>query len=149
MCEQMKALASIVLAFALAGCASTQSVSFSPSKNYAVSIQSELFDAVRIEKNDITLLSDGRAIGYLRVEPVPADVASTPEFLKTLRSASESETVKTQALNVSPGFTGFSAQFRDYLTGYLMNEESPDTILIISFPESEFDKITGTISPGI
>ena len=144
----MKVLVLIVLAFALAGCASTQSVSFSPSKNYAVSIQSELFD-VRIEKNDITLLSDGRAIGYLRVEPVPADVASTPEFLKTLRSASESETVKTQALNVSPGFTGFSAQFRDYLTGYLMNEESPDTILIISFPESEFDKITGTISPGI
>ncbi len=148
MCEQMKALASIVLAFALAGCASTQSVSFSPSKDYAVSIRSELFDAIRIDKNDITLFSDGKAIGYLRVEPIPADVASSPDILKTLRSASESETVKTQALNVSPGFTGFSAQFRDYLTGYLMNEESPDTILIIRFPDSEFDTLTGTISPA-
>ena len=145
----MKALASIVLAFALAGCASTQSVSFSPSKDYAVSIRSELFDAIRIDKNDITLFSDGKAIGYLRVEPIPADVASSPDILKTLRSASESETVKTQALNVSPGFAEVSAQVRDYLTGYLLNEESPDTILIISFPDSVFDKITGTISPGI
>jgi len=145
----MKLLGSIIVALTLTGCVSTQSISLSLSQDYSVSIRSELFDAVRIEKNDITLLSEGRAIGYLRVEPVPADVASTPEFLKTLRSASESETVKTQALNVSPGFTGFSAQFRDYLTGYLMNEEIPDTILIISFPEGEFGKITGTISPGI
>lgn len=145
----MKFFVSILLAFALSGCASTQSVSFSPSKDYAVSIRSELFDAVRIEKNDITLLSDGRAIGYLRVEPVPADIASTPEFLETLRSASESETVKTQALNVSPGFTGFSAQFREYLTGYLVNDDNPDTVLIISFPEGEFGEITDTISSGI
>jgi hypothetical protein len=145
----MKVLASIVLAFALAGCASTQSVSFSPSKDYAVSIRSELFDAVRIDKNDVTLFRDGKAIGYLRVEPIPADVASSPDILKTLRSASESETVKTQALNVSSGFTGFSAKVREYLTGYLMNDDSPDTILIISFPEGEFDEISRTVSSGI
>lgn len=145
----MKFFVLVVLAFALSGCASTQSVSFSPSEDYAVSIPSELFDAVRIEKNDITLLSDGKSIGYLRVEPVPTDVDSTSEFLKTLRSASESETVKTQALNASPGFSGFSAKVREYLTGYLVNDDNPDTILIISFPEGQFDDITSTVSSGI
>ena len=145
----MKVLASIVLAFALAGCASTQSVSFSPSKDYAVSIRSELFDAVRLDNKDITLFRDGKAFGYLRVEPIPADVASSPDILKTLRSASESDTVKTQALNVSSRFTGFSAKVREYLTGYLIHDDHPHTILIISFPEDQFDEISRTVSSGI
>jgi hypothetical protein len=145
----MKLIAPIVLTIILTGCTSAQPTLFSPSRDYAVSIQSELFDAVRIDKNDITLFSDGKAIGYLRVEPIPADVASSPDILKTLRSASESDTVKTQALNVSSGFTGFSAKVREYLTGYLIHDDHPDTILIISFPEGQFDEISRTVSSGI
>lgn len=145
----MKLLGSIVAALILTGCASTQSVSFSPSQEYAVSIQSELFDAVRSDKNDITLFSNGKAIGFIRTEPVPEDVTSTSGFLKTLRSASESETVKTRELNFPPGFTGFAAKYRKYLTGYLASNDNPDLILIISFPDDRFDEIAETISSGI
>ncbi|MEX2473646.1 hypothetical protein [Marinobacter sp.] len=145
----MKVIASIVLALILAGCASTQSIQFSPSQDYAVSVRAELFDAVRIDNNDITLFNEGKALGFIRVEPVPADAPPTSEFLSTLKSASESDTVQTKTLEVSPGFNGFSAKVGDYQTGYLINEQDPDVILILSFPEGTFEEVTDTISSGI
>jgi hypothetical protein len=50
---------------------------------------------------------------------------------------------------MSSGFSGFSAKNREYLTGYLLRDNNPDSILVISFPEDEFDEIAATISPGI
>ena len=66
----MKLPGSLIVALFLTGCASTQSISFSPSQDYAVSVSSNLFDAVRIDNNDITLFNDGKALGFIRVEPV-------------------------------------------------------------------------------
>lgn len=145
----MKIIVTVILALILSGCASTQSISFSPSQDYAVSVQSSLFDAVRIDENDTSFFRNGKAIGFIRVEPIPKSVSSTSSFLSKLRSDSESEAVKTKPLSFSSGFTGFSAKYRNYLTGYLFSEKHPDSILIFSFPEEEFDKIAGTISPGI
>lgn len=52
-------------------------------------------------------------------------------------------------LSFSSGFTGFTAAYRNYVTGYLLSVENPDSILIVSFPENEFDDIVKTISTGI
>lgn len=145
----MKFIAIALLIFALSGCASTKSISLSPSQDYAVSVQSSLFDTLRIDSNETTLFSDGKFIGFIRVEPVPAEISSVPDFLNKLRSDSQSETVDTNSLHFSSGFKGFSTKYRNYLTGYLVNVEDPDSILIFSFPEEEFDKIAGSISPGI
>ncbi|WP_150911975.1 hypothetical protein [Marinobacter halotolerans] len=139
----------IIFSLILTGCASTSSVKFSPSENYAVSVQSNLFDAVRVANNDITLFSDGKALGFIRVETVPADAPSTSEFINTLRSASESESVETQALGLYPGFEGFSAKVRGYETGYFIDEENPSSMLIFSFPDDTFEKVAKTISSGI
>lgn len=147
--ETLELIATVILALILSGCASTQPISFSPSQDYAVSVQSSLFDAVRIYENDTSFFRNGKAIGFIRVEPVPEDISSTSDFLSKLRSSSESETVETNSLSFSSGFRGFSAKYRNYLTGYLFSEEHPGSILIFSFPEEEFDKISGTISPGI
>lgn len=145
----MKLLGSIIVALILTGCASTQSISFSPSQDYAVTVESALFDSVRTEPNDTTLFDEGKALGFIRTEQVPTDVASTTAFLKTLRKASESETVKARPLNFSDGFTGFSVKNRDYVTGYLATKDDASTILVISFPEEEFDEIAESISSGI
>ncbi|WP_144821078.1 hypothetical protein [Marinobacter piscensis] len=145
----MKFIAIATLIFALSGCASTKSISLSPSQEYAVSVQSSLFDTLRIDSNETSLFRNGKFIGFIRVEPVPREIPSTSDFLSKLRSDSESETVETNSLSFSSGFKGFSAKYRNYLTGYLVNEEHPDSILIFSFPEEEFDKIAGSISPGI
>lgn len=145
----MKLIATVILILVLSGCASTQPISFSPNQDYAVSVQSSLFDAVRIDENETSLFHNGKAVGFIRVEPVPEDIASTPDFLSQLRSDSESEMVKTQPLSFPSGFRGFSAKFRNYLTGYLFSEESPDSIIIFSFPEDTFDEIAKTVSPGI
>ena len=145
----MKLIATVILISILSGCASTQPISFSPSPDYAVSVQSSLFDAVRIDKNDTSLFRNGKAIGFIRVEPVPTNVSSTSDFLSELRSSSESGAVKTRPLSFPSGFTGFVVKYRNYLTGYLFSEESPDAILILSFPEGEFDQISETISHGI
>jgi len=145
----MKIIGSIILVLILSGCASTQSISFSPSQGYAVSVQSSLFDAVRIDENDTSFFRNGKAIGFIRVEPIPESISSTSNYLSKLRSDSESEAVKTKPLSFSSGFTGFAAKYRNYLTGYLFSEEHPDSILIFSFPEDEFDQIAETISPGI
>jgi len=83
------------------------------------------------------------------VEPIPSDAPSTSEFINTLKSASESESVETQTLGRYPGFTGFSAEVRNYQTGYLINEENPSSILIFSFPEGTFEDVARTISSGI
>lgn len=145
----MKITLSIIFSLILTGCASTSSVQFSPSQDYAVSVRSNLFDAVRIDKNDITLFNDGKALGFIRVEPIPSDAPSTSEFINTLKSASESESVETQTLGIYPGFKGFSAEVRNYQTGYLINEENPSSILIFSFPEGTFEDVANTISSGI
>ena len=145
----MKIAILIIFSLILAGCASTSSVQFSPSQDYAVSVRSNLFDAVRIDNNDITLFNDGKALGFTRVEPIPSDAPSTSEFINTLKSASESESVETQTLGRYPGFTGFSAEVRNYQTGYLINEENPSSILIFSFPEDTFEDVARTISSGI
>lgn len=145
----MKFAVSIVFALILTGCASTSSVQFSPSQGYAVSVQSKLFDAVRIDNNDITLFNDGKALGFIRVEPIPSDAPSTSEFINTIRSASESESVETQALGLYPGFKGFSAKVRGYQTGYFVNEENPSSMLIFSFPGGTFENVAKTISSGI
>jgi hypothetical protein len=145
----MKIAILIIFSLILAGCASTSSVQFSPSQDYAVSVRSNLFDAVRIDNNDITLFNDGKALGFIRVEPIPSDAPSTSEFINTLKSASESESVETQTLGRYPGFTGFSAEVRNYQTGYLINEENPSSILIFSFPEGTFEDVARTISSGI
>jgi hypothetical protein len=145
----MKIAILIIFSLILAGCASTSSVQFSPSQDYAVSVRSNLFDAVRIDNNDITLFNDGKALGFIRVEPIPSDAPSTSEFINTLKSASESESVETQTLGRYPGFTGFSAEVRNYQTGYLINEENPSSILIFSFPEDTFEDVARTISSGI
>ncbi|MBR9872341.1 MAG: hypothetical protein GYB26_14495 [Gammaproteobacteria bacterium] len=142
-------IAIVILTFALSSCALTKPISLSPSQDYAVSVQSSLFDTLRIDSNETSLFSDGKFIGFIRVEPVPKAISSVPDFLSKLRSNSESETVETNSLNFSSGFKGFSAKYRNYLTGYLVNDEQPDSILIFSFPEEEFDKIAGSISPGI
>ena len=147
--ETLELVATVILILILSGCASTQPISFSPSQDYAVSVQSSLFDAVRIDENDTSLFRNGKAIGFIRVEPVPEDVASTSDFLSKLRSDSESETVETKSLSFSSGFRGFSAKYRNYLTGYLFSAENPDSILVFSFPEDEFDQIAETVSPGI
>lgn len=145
----MKLLGLIIVALILTGCASTRSISFSPSQDYAVTVESALFDSVRTEPNDTTLFNEGKAIGFIRTEPVPTDVASTEAFLETLRKASESETVKTRPLHFSGKFTGFAVINRDYFTGYLATKEDANTILVISFPEDEFDEIAESISSGI
>jgi|SRR5690554_3908981 len=145
----MKFIAIAILIFVLSGCASTKPISLSPSQDYAVSVQSSLFDTLRIDSNDTTLFRDGKFVGFIRVEPVPKEISSTPDFLSKLRSDSESKTFETNSLSFSSGFKGFSAKYRNYLTGYLFNEEHPDSILILSFPEEEFDKIAGSISTGI
>ena len=145
----MKLPGSLIVALFLTGCASTQSISFSPSQDYAVSVSSNLFDAVRIDNNDITLFNDGKALGFIRVEPIPSDAPSTSEFINILKSASESESVETQTLGIYPGFTGFSAEVRNYKTGYLINAENPSSVLIFSFPEDTFEDVTKTISSGI
>ncbi|MCL7942566.1 hypothetical protein [Marinobacter sp. ATCH36] len=145
----MKIAVSIIFSLILAGCASTSSVQFSPSQDYAISVRSNLFDAVRIDNNDITLFNNGKALGFIRVEPIPSDAPSTSEFINTLKSASESESVETQTLELYPGFTGFSAAVRNYQTGYLINEENPSSILIFSFPEGTFEDVAKTISSGI
>lgn len=145
----MRFAVSIIFALILSGCASTSSVQFSPSQDYAVSVQSSLFDAVRVVKNDITLFNDGKALGFIRVEPIPSDAPSTSELINTLRSASDSESVETEALELYPGFKGFSAKVRGYQTGYLINEENPSSMLIFSFPEGYFESVAKTISSGI
>lgn len=145
----MKVFGSIILALIVAGCASTQSISFSPSQDYSVAVQSALFDAVRMDVNDTTLFRDGKAIGFIRIEPVPTDVASTTDFLEMLRAASESETVRTSPLNLSNGFTGFGVKNQDYITGYLATDDNTDAILIISFTEDKFEEIAESISSGI
>ncbi len=145
----MKFTLLMIFSMILTGCASTSSVKFSPSQNYAVSVQSNLFDAVRIANNDISLFNDGKALGFIRVEPIPADAPSTSEFINTLRSASKSESVETQALGLYPGFKGFSAKVRGYETGYFIDEENSSSMLILSFPEDTFEKVAKTISSGI
>lgn len=145
----MKFAVSIVFALILTGCSSTPSVQFSPSQDYAVSVQSNLFDAVRIADNDITLFNDGKALGFIRLEPISADVQSTSEFIDSLKSASASESTEIQVLGLKSGFKGFSAKVREYQTGYIINEENPDSLLIFSFPEGIFEKVAKTISPGI
>ncbi|WP_303288066.1 hypothetical protein [Marinobacter sp. SS8-8] len=145
----MKFIISIIFALILTGCASTSSVQFSPSQDYAVSVQSNLFDAVRIANNDITLFNDGKALGFIRLEPIPSDAPSISEFINTLRLVSESESVETEALGLYPGFQGFSAKVRGYQTGYLINGENPSSILIFSFPEGTFENVAKTISSGI
>lgn len=145
----MKFALLIIFSLILTGCASTTSVEFSPSENYAVSVPSNLFDAVRVANNDITLFNDGKALGFIRVETVPADVPSTSEFINTLRSASETESVETQLLGLYPGFKGFSAKVRGYETGYFIDEENPGSMLIFSFPDDTFEKVAKTISSGI
>ncbi|WP_372994786.1 hypothetical protein [Marinobacter sp.] len=145
----MRFAVSIIFALILSGCASTSSVQFSPSQHYAISVQSNLFDAVRIVKNDITLFNDGKALGFIRIEPIPSDAPSTSELINTLRSASDSESVETEALELYPGFKGFSAKVRGYQTGYLINEKNPSSMLIFSFPEGYFESVAKTISSGI
>lgn len=145
----MRLIGIAMLVLILSGCASGQLISFSPSQDYAVSIQSSLFDAVRTDENDTSLFRNGKIIGFIRIEPVPKDVSSISNFINKLRTNSESEVVETRPLNFSSGFTGFSAKYQNYLTGYLFSEENPNSILILSFPEAEFDKIARTISPGI
>jgi hypothetical protein len=83
------------------------------------------------------------------VETVPADAPSTSEFINTLRSASESESVETQLLGRYPGFKGFSAKVRGYETGYFLDEENPSSMLISSFPDDTFEEVAKTISSGI
>ncbi|MDN6319181.1 MAG: hypothetical protein L0J77_05420 [Marinobacter sp.] len=145
----MKLITIVILILILSGCASTQPISFSPSQDYAVSVQSSLFDAVRIDENETSLFHNGKAVGFIRVEPVPEDVTSTSDFLSQLRADSESEIVKTKPLSFPSGFRGFAAKFRNYPTGYLFSEESPDSIIIFSFPEDIFDEIARSVSPGI
>lgn len=145
----MKLLGSIIFALIFTGCASTHSVSFSPSQEYVVAIQSTWFDAVRTDNNDTTLFREGKAIGFIRIEPIPSDFDSPKDFLETLRSASESETVKTRTLNVSKGFSGFSAKNQNHLTGYLATDNKTDKILVISFPEGKFSEIAETVSSSI
>jgi hypothetical protein len=145
----MKLLGSVIFVLILTGCASTHSVSFSPSQEYAVAVQSTWFDAVRTDNNDTTLFSEGQAIGFIRIEPIPSDFDSPKDFLETLRSASESDTVTTRPLNVSKGFNGFSAKNQNYLTGYLATDNKTDEILVLSFPEGKFEKIAETVSSGI
>ncbi|KPP96922.1 hypothetical protein [Marinobacter sp. HL-58] len=145
----MKLPGSLIVALFLTGCASTQLIPFSPSQDYAVSVSSNLFDAVRIDNNDITLFNDGKALGFIRVKPIPSDAPSTSEFINTLKSASGAESVETQTPGIYPGFTGFSAEVRNYQTGYLIKEENPSSILIFSFPEGTFEDVAKTISSGI
>lgn len=145
----MKLIGIIILALAISGCTSTQSISFSPSQEYSVSIESSLFNAVRNDENDITLFQNGKAAGFVRTEPVPENVNSAREFLKALQAATESNVVHTKQLSTPAGFTGFSVANRNYLTGYLMSEGNPESILIISFPEDDFDEIVETVSAGI
>jgi hypothetical protein len=145
----MKFIGFAILALVLTGCASTHFVSFSPSPDYAVSVQAALFDAVRTDTNDATLFRNGKTIGFIKIEPVPTGAISASEFLETLESATESENLSTRPLNMSSGFSGFSAKNREYLTGYLLRDNNPYSILVISFPEDEFDEIAATISPGI
>ncbi|MCL1477950.1 hypothetical protein MIH18_11620 [Marinobacter sp. M3C] len=145
----MKFIGIVVFALILSGCASSKPISFSPNKEYSVSVQSSVFDTVRIDNNDTTLFLDGKSIGFIRVEPVPEGASSAADFLNALRSSSESDTVTTKSLSFPAGFSGFAAKNRNYLTGYLFNERNSGSVLIFSFPEDEFDQIAETVSRGI
>lgn len=133
----------------ITGCTSTQSISFSPSEAYSVSIEKQHIDAVRSDTNDVTIFQNDKAIGFLRIEPVPDDVPSASEFLDTLRSVTEANGVKTGTMSLPTGFTGFSARNSDYPTGYLIHDDNAKSILVISFPEDIFDRVAGTVSSGI
>lgn len=104
-----------------------------------------MFDGVRTDVNDITLFKDGKSIGFISVEPIPADLAST-SFLETLKAASASDIIE---LELSPGFNGFAVKKLNYMTGYVLAENQLDLVLVFSFAEDEFEQIAGTISPGI
>jgi hypothetical protein len=146
---KMKALGTLLLVLAISGCTSPQTISFSPAQDYAISIDKEHIDAVRSDTNDITIFRDDKAIGFLRIEPVPEDIPSASRFLEILRSATEADGVKTETINLPTGFKGFSAHRTAYPTGYLMRNDNAESILVISFPQDMFDKITQTISSGI
>ena len=145
----MKTIATILLALVFTGCTSTQSISFSPNVNYAVSIDKKYIDAVRSDTNDITIFQNGTAIGFLRIEPVPEDLPSASEFLDTIRSVTDKNGVKTETMRLPTGFSGFAARNLGHPTGYVTHDENADSILVISFPDAMFDKIAGTVSPGI
>ncbi|MDS1308831.1 MULTISPECIES: hypothetical protein [Marinobacter] len=145
----MKLISTVILLLLLSGCSSVQLVSFSPSQDYSVSVGSSLFDTVRIDANDISLFSKGKAIGFIRIEPVPKGSESAEAFLNELKLSSESASTNTTPLNLPSGFTGYAAKNRNYVTGYLFSETHSDSILIFSFPEGDFDEIVKTVSAGI
>ncbi|MBC7191533.1 hypothetical protein [Marinobacter sp.] len=145
----MKIIVTLLLALVFTGCTSTQSISFSPNVNYAVSIEKKHIDAVRSDTNDVTIFQNETAVGFLRIEPVPDDASSASEFLDTLRSITDKNGVKTESMQLPTGFSGFAARNPGHPTGYVTHDENADSILVISFPDALFDKIAGTVSPGI
>jgi hypothetical protein len=145
----MNIIVTLLLALVLTGCTSTQSISFSPSADYAISIDKKHIDAVRSDTNDVTIFQDGTAIGFLRIEPVPEDLPSASEFLDTLRSITDKNGVKTETMQLPAGFSGFAARNPGHPTGYLTHDDNAESILVISFPDAMFDKVAGTVSKGI
>ncbi|MDY6798839.1 MAG: hypothetical protein SVX28_08890 [Pseudomonadota bacterium] len=134
----------------LTGCTFNHSINFTPSQEYAISVRAELFDTVRIiDNNDITLFRNDKALGFMRVETLPPDIASSPAPIETLRSASKVGSVPIRNINTPEGYQGFSAQVGDHLTGYVLKKANPQTVLIVSFPEELFEDVINTISAGI